>query len=39
MWFGKNVGEASREAGITSEMGSQVILRNAVRTMPTTVKE
>lgn len=35
MWEGKNVGEASAEVGIDSMMGAQIILRNAVSTMPT----
>lgn len=35
MWAGKNVGEASKEVGIDSMMGAQIILRNAVSIMPT----
>ena len=37
MWLGKNVGEASKEAGISTDVGAQIILRNAVRTLPTKV--
>lgn len=34
MWEGKNVGDASKEVGISSMMGAQIILRNAVQSMP-----
>lgn len=39
MHSGKNVGQASAEAGIDSDIGAQVILRNAVSIFPTKVKE
>jgi CRISPR/Cas system CMR subunit Cmr6 (Cas7 group RAMP superfamily) len=39
MWSGKNVGEASKEVGIDSMMGAQIILRNAVGIMPTKATE
>lgn len=35
MWAGKNVGEASREVGIDSTIGAQIILRNAPKIFPT----
>jgi hypothetical protein len=39
MWEGKNVGQASEEAGIDLDIGAQVLLRNAVSVFPTKAKE